>query len=322
MADVKGLEWIHGSALPFAGAATVEVRTWEDRALESSDSFAIDLESFGVPTQLVKEGLDLRAEASKQAEAAVREFWDHHPRRYLVTPPSVQEEVRLIYDSARRHAGDRLRDWLSRRVITVESREPISVSLPLFLLSAPAQPGCSAEFTTSSSQSSTLGWSVKIGGAGASDEGSVTVTATASFEAKSSQRKLIFLPITVVLETVLVSRGGTRIRGHRIDLAPLRAQRPAPGAMSLDPESKPPRGENVETYPLAKDTTGTTATYGYHYVQSRASNLKLGLPVQGADFGLTSTVTMQSSVDLKFKLRSGTDYQLYRVAEGDGLLWG
>jgi hypothetical protein len=322
MTDVNGLDWVRGTRVPFAGSATVDVRPWEDAALDSPERFSMDLAEMGLPQPEIEEGLELRTVASKEVEAAIADFWKHHPRQYWQTPPEVQREVQLIYDSARGRARERVHDWLARRVITVETRLPVKLHLPLFLLSAPSAIGCTAEFTTSTNQSNTLGWSVKIGGMGVGSEADVTITTSASFEASTGQKKLIFLPVNVVVETIVVARGGSKIRSHRIDLAGLRDQRNAPGAMLLDAEAKPALGDRVQTYPLANDSSDSTATYVYRYVQGPASNIKIGIPIQGIDVGLTSSTKMESAVEITFKLRSGIDYQLFRTAQGDGVLWG
>jgi len=313
---------VRGTAVPFVGSATMDVRSWEDVALDDQARFVHDLESLGLPLSVVQDGLEIRAAATEEVEADVRDFWKHHPVRYWETPPEVMREAQLVYDLARRRALERVRNWLTGRVITVEARQPVELSLPLFLLSAPSRAGCTATFTTSDEQSNTSGWSVRIGGVGISNEGVGTVTASASFEAGAGQRKLIFLPIRIVVETLVVTQRGSPVRSHRIDLTGLRDRRPVPGAILLDSEAKPRTGDHLETYPLAKDTSDSTATYVYRYVQESASTIRIGIPIQGVDVGITSSTKMKSAAEITFKLSSGVDYHLYRAAEGDGLLWG
>ena len=63
------------------------------------------------------------------------------------------------------------------------------------------------------------------------------------------------------------------------------------------------------------------ATYEYNYAQGSAANLRVGVKAGGVELALTSEATMELSVVLKFRLRSGIDYHSHRAAEGEGLLW-
>lgn len=321
--QVEGLEWVRGDEEGPVGTADVVLRTWEDLALESRDRFAADLRAMGLPGPVVGRGLELRDRAAQDVAEEVRAFWQDHRYRYIDTPPEVMEEVQLVYNSARRSAWAQLRDWWLGRVTTVESRESLGVRLPLFLVAAPAAPGCSVEFTTGGSEADKIGWSLTIAGTGLGGEASINVATSATFEVASGQRKVIFLPLTVVLETVVVTEPGVApLRRYRIDVAGLVDQRPAPGALLLASNALPDLGLHLETYHLAGDPTDSTATYAYTYEQKSLASLKVGIKTDVVELGLTSESAMQSSVALKFKLRSGRDYQLHQPADGDGVLWG
>jgi hypothetical protein len=320
--EVRGLEWLQGDVEPFVGTATVELRDWEELALEKRTRFSSDLRGMGLPPMLIGQGLKVRDAATAEVSKAVADFWRHHGVKYIQTPPEVEREVDLVYDSARSQAWARLRDWLAGRAIEVESRVPVDLRLPLFLLSAPGARGCSAEFTSGTGHEGNIGWSLTIAGTGLGGEGNVAVSTSATFEAANGQRKVIFLPVTVVLETLVLSeRSGAPLHLYRIDIAGLDEQDPAPGSLSLAPDTEPPLGSFVKTYPLAGDTSGTITTFGYEYRRGKAGKLTVGVTTHDVELGLTAESRMQSAVGLKFKLRSGLDYRLHKTLEGNRVLW-
>ena len=163
--QVTGLDWVRGDEQPLAGTTDVKFRSWEDIALESRERFAADLRVMGLPNSIVDQGLELRDTAAESVHKAVADFWAHHEHRYIETPPDVAEQVTEIYNSARWNAWQRLRDWWLQRKVQVESRVPKELSLPLFLVSAPAAAGCSVEFATGAEHEGKIGWSVLISGA-------------------------------------------------------------------------------------------------------------------------------------------------------------
>lgn len=323
---VDGLDWVHGTAQPLAGAAAVDVVGWEERALRDREVFARDLRSMGLGEAEVSQAVAVRDDAQADVAASVKAFWDaHHARTrryYLRTPPELGEQARLVSNSATGRAWQRLRDWWAGRVAEVESREDVEVRLPLFLLASAAGKGCRAEFTTSASSERKLGWALSIGAAGLSAEAGVTVTAEATFAAEAGQAKLVFLPVTATLEKIIVRRDGAEpARRYRVDLAGLRDASPAPGLLLLAADALPPRGPLVQTYPLAADPTRTAATYVYSYEQDKPSSVQVGLSAHGVKLGLTAESSMTSSVAVAYRLRSGRDYRLHRVRDGDGLIW-
>ncbi len=275
----------------------------------------------GLPDHLIRQGLEIRDDGRLEVDKAIAAFWSRHPKRYIDTPAAVMNEVREVYDSASRSAWSRLQDWWAGRVREVESREPLNLRLVLFVLSAPSGE-CTAELTTEGTATTNLGWSVDIAGIGLGQEGEIEVTASAGFEAINGQRKLVFVPLSVALERVVLTEPGSPpVRYWRIDVGGLQDQHPAPGVILLASDTRPPMGPLLQTYPLAGDTSASTAIYGYKYTQTCAANLKIGVKVGTAELGVTAKSTMKSSVELKFKLRSGKDYQLHSVSDSDGVLW-
>jgi hypothetical protein len=279
------------------------------------------MQDMGLPDHLIRQGLKVRDDGRLKVDKAIETFWKHHPLRYIVTPPDVMNEVDQVYDSASRSAWSRLSDWWAGRVREVESKEPLNLRLVLFLLSAPSGE-CTSELTAEGTATTNLGWSINIAGTGLGHEGEIEVTTSAGFEAINGQRKLVFVPMSVVLERiVLLEPGSLPVRYWRINVEGLKDQHPAPGVILLAIDSIPPMGPLLQTYPLAGDTSASTATYSYKYTQTCAMNLKIGVKVDQVDLGVTAKSTMKSFVELKFKLRSGKDYQLHSACDSDGVLW-
>jgi hypothetical protein len=320
---VHGLEWLRGDVQPVPGTASVALTNWEDLALADRARFVSDLQSMGLPEAVVNQGLQLRDRAAQSVDDAVGEFWASRPRRYAVTPPVVQEQATLVYNSARSTAWQRLQDWWGGQVIQVEDRRPVELHLPLFVFAAPTAAECRAKLATSIAQQKSLGWALTIVGSGLGGQGSVTVTAAATFEALSGQVKVIFLPLTVEVEEVVIrERDSHHVRRQRVDIAGLQEQRPAPGVALLDREElRPVLGPRVQTYPLASDPTGTVATYGYTYTAPTTARCQLGLTAHGVNLGVTAESILTTSVTLTYELRSGRDYRLFRVCDWHGLLW-
>ncbi len=318
---ISGQDWVRGDEEPIAGTSSVTLRSWEQAAIESRSRFLSEMQGMGLPDHLIRQGLKVRDDGRSEVDEAIAAFWKYHPRRYIDTPPDVTNEVRQVYDSASRSAWSRLRDWWAGRVTEVESKEPLNLRLVLFFLSAPSGE-CTAEFTTEGTATTNLGWSVDIAGTGLGHEGQIEVTTSAGFEAINGQRKLVFVPVSVVLESVVLSEPGSLpVRYWRIDVGGLQDQHPAPGVLLLTSDTVSPMGPLLQTYPLAGDTSASKATYSYKYTQTCAANLKIGVKVGKVELGMTAKSTMKSSVELKFKLSSGKDYHLHSARDSDGVVW-
>jgi len=319
---IRGLEWVRGQEEPFDASSTLGLIEWEHLALNEREVFAADLRALGLSEPMVAETLEFRDGEADQISEVIKTFWDRQPRRYLTTPPELQAEATLVFDSARMTARQRLRDWWNSRVTTVEQREPIELRFPLFVMGAPSVDECKAEWMGEAAYGGMVGWSVTVAGTGLGKDGRATASTSSTFEATSGQTKLIFLPITVQLEQIAINEPGQHsIRRWQIDVAGMSESHRSPGVLLLPPDAVPPRGVLVDTYPLAGDPTASTATYQRKYVQSSVRHLNVGIKARGVDLGLSAESTMTSTVALKYTLRSGVDYELYEAAVGDGLLF-
>jgi hypothetical protein len=298
MAGPTGLEWIRGEEEPVEGSSTVAWRTWEDTALDSPDDFSTALAETGFTPTEIADAMATRDAAQEEVRAAVAES----------------------AEDARRGALQRLRDWLAGRKVVVEERELVNLKLPLFLLAAPSAAGSTAQFTTSVERGSGLGWSISLSGTGLSGEAKVDASLSAGFEAAAGEAKLVFLPVIATAEKLRVTEAGRQ--SVRIDLSEMRRDEGvAPGVVLLAPDARPPIGAVEQTYPLAGDTSGAPATYKFAYKQTKSHGLKVGIKAFGADLSLESSSTLETSVSLSFGLPGGRDYELHRLAEGDGVLW-
>jgi hypothetical protein len=317
-----GVDWVRGAEQPLDGQTRIEVRSWDQLAFDRRGVFRESLRDLGLSEADVRDALKLRDTALRHANKAVSDFWADHPHSYFTIPPEVEREVNDVYGSARDSGLRRLRDWFSGRSIRVDEVEQLQIRLPLFVLAAASVPGCSARFATETTQEGQLEWSVTIYGTGLGSGGSVTTSVSAEFSATSGETKVIFLPVTVKVERVTVLEHGRRVgRGRRVDASNLQSQQQSPGLLLLAADAVPPVGKVANRFPLSGDTSGAIATYGYRYQAGNRKNLQLGLKAFGADIKVKTEVMMQRDIRLSYGLRGGSDYELYRLADGDGLLW-
>lgn len=310
--------WIHGSEQPLRGKSQVELRGWEERALDSRDGFAAGLAGIGLTSEDIEAALRVRDASAAEVSDAINSYWAAHPRRYFETPPAVEVEVEAVHAEAAQTAITRLRDWLTDRHLTAAGRESAPVHLPLFLLVAPKAAGASVAYTSTRKAGRRAAWSVTVAGNGLSGEASVSTTVTESFGANAGEAKLVFLPVNVVVEK-LVSGSGRVIT--RVDFEALSRNKPVAAIMLLDDAAKPPAGPPEQTYELGGDTSGGIATYTYSYDQKVAPMLNVGFKAFGADISLKYGPTLEASLELTFKLPGGRDYVLLRPSDTDGILW-
>jgi hypothetical protein len=321
-----------GTELPLEAKSKVVLRGWEEAALGgySSQDFASDLHAIGLPSEDVGTAIDTLWAGRSEVRHAESALWKAQEARwahYFSEPPGLDaavDEARQNLEQVQGTALRRLRDWFAGRQIVVDARQLVEVRLPLFVLAAAAETGCSATYKTTSERGRGLGWTVDIAGTGMGGDATVTSSVTSTFTAEARQGVLVFLPVTVAIEDVRVTAadGATLGSGHRIDVAPARRKRPVPGALLLDHQALPrPDRRPVQTYPLAGYGPGVPASYEYIHEQTRRSQLKIGVKAAGVGLSVTGEARMNSAITLTYVLVGGRDYQLYRTARGEGLVW-
>jgi len=318
---ITGLEWVRGKKQPLESFGWLEVPSWEEAALANRDTFASNLRSLGMSDESIFEVLDIRdAGAGKLATAAER----LEPYRNVMfsVPHPEYVEAQRVYDSTRESAWRNLRDWWNRRVTSIESIAPLEIDIPLFVLGTPIVPGCKAEWASEKEFRAGSGWSLQIVGSGLGSDVGATFIESASFEASSGETKLIFCPVTVQIERIEIREPKKPvIRQWRIDVAGLSESRLQLGLLLLDPDVVPSRGRSVAKYRLADDPSDSIATYTYKYTQTAATRVNVGINIHDVQLGLSAISTFASGVEVKYLLKTGADYELFRSEDSEGLLF-
>jgi hypothetical protein len=81
-------------------------------------------------------------------------------------------------------------------------------------------------------------------------------SAEASFTAAAGQTKVVFQPLKLMLQRVVVLLDGRQVGGGvQVDIGSVRTDS-SPGLRLLSAEARPPAGPSVKRFPLADDTTG------------------------------------------------------------------
>jgi len=324
--EIVGLPWLHGTDERIGGhgaVADVTVIPWEEAALANPSRFADELRTLGLRVEDIDASVDLAASGKAEADTAVSNFWATRGHNFF-EDPADPARAKQIYNSAQASGLSKLRNWWKDRniCIQVEERTEVSLQLPLFLISAPGIPGCSATFTTESFEGHGFGWSVTIMGTGLGADSSVQASASATFKAASGETKVVFLPATVFVEKITVlDRGAPIYNGYRIDVAGIHKQNYAPAVMLLDANSLPPLGRKDKDYQLGGDTSGGITTYKHTYMRTKKPFKRLGIKTHGVELELSVQSEMSKRKELVYDLRGGYDYVLHRVADWDGLLW-
>jgi len=320
MSPVEGLDWLSGVEEPLEATTDVKLAGWEEVAIASPERFAADLTALGIPPSQVEEGVALGRDAQAEIATAVEAYWASQPLRYADTPPEREAEVQQVYSLAYDGALRRIADWLAGRKLEVVESNLEKVNVPLFVLSAPDRPRACVTFKAEATQKRKIGWSVEVAGTGLGSEATITTTVSSAFTAGPGEFKTVFLPLTVSVERVRVQQRGATV-GTRVNVERLADQHPVPGILRLDPGSYPKAGEHEQTYEIAGDPSGAIATYGYSYDQAKVPTVKLGVKAFGADLSVSCEATLETAVSLTFELPGGKDYELYRTAGTDGVMW-
>jgi hypothetical protein len=322
MATIATADWMEGDVLPLA--AKVERRGWVDwdDAPVDRDAFEISLREDGVPANEIEEVLVLRDEYIALAE---RYHALDDPR--LGEPPSLRhyggeggdESPPFMKDV--RAARWRLIDWMQGRGFDRESSELVEVRIPLFALAAADVEGCTAKLAVAEHRSKwVIDWGIKVFGPGLSGTVGFTVSSTASFSAAHGETKVIFLPVSFTVESGTVTKHGKVVgTARRAEMFSVKSG--ALGLLLLEKGKEPPIGDLVQSYPLAGDTSGAVATYEYTAEKAASRKMSLGAKVFGAELSIGTEITRNNQMVLTYGLRGGSDYELHRVTDGDGLVW-
>lgn len=283
--------------VPLEGESSVQMHGWEQVAVDDVDRFAADLRTLGLPEHEVERGAQILHSAEADASEAERA----HP-------------------STRDNALTRVKDWLTSKRIVVQTRDPVHVRVPMFVLAADSRPGCAAMINRADGQSRALSWSVTIRGAGLSGDVTITCSLLSSITLEAGQAFLMFLPVTAAVEQVHVAAkdGSTLGSGQRVDLSPV-AQH-APAAILFDSRVLPAPGPSLQNYALS-GYSGAPVEYQYVYSQQHTYTHQLAAKTATAELSLTCAVSMTTPATLSFTLVGGRDYELCQLTDADGLVW-
>lgn len=322
MATIATADWMEGDVLPLD--AKVERRglfTWDDAPVDR-DAFESSLRDEGVPDDEIEEALQLRDE---YIELADRYNAFAHAR--LGVPERLKQyggeggDEGPAFMTDIHEARRRLVDKMMGRGFELEASELVEVRIPLFTLAAADSEGCSANLAVAERRSKwVIDWGIKVFGSGLSGTAGFSVSSTASFSAMHGETKVIFLPVSFTVQSGTVTKRGKAVgSARRADLLSVKGG--ALGLLLLEKGLEPPIGERVETYLLAGDTSGAVATYEYTAEKMASRKMNLGAKVLGAELSIGTEITRNNQMVLTYGLRGGRDYELHRVADGDGLVW-
>lgn len=323
MATVATPEWMKGEVLPREGdaEARTESRYYQDAPLFHRDLFEQSLDDESIPAAERDEVLQLRDDYVDRA----RELHLTEPARpgRPEDLPSfggeggddLPPEIKDLYSRRLR-----LWDWLAQIGFEAEASETVELRVPLFVISAADDSGCTASIDFYTEKIHQQEWGVTVYGTGLSAAGSLTVTTRSKFTTTNGETKVVFLPVSFRVESGTITKRGKPFGpGRRADMRTLTSS--ALGILLLAPGAKPPLGERVQRYQLADDTSGASATYEYRYQKKAAHKLSIGAKAFGADLSLNVEVGLVHAITVGYELRGGTDYDLHDLSEGDGLLW-
>ena len=141
---ITGLDWVQGKEEPLETfSRRIEKIAWDDVALDDRVGFDASLRSAGLSEQSVLEALAVRDLAADELLPATERLEPYENVSFSESPPDYIE-AQQFYFTTRRSALERLRDWWRQRVTVIDSIEPLTVRIPLFVLGTPSVQGCTA----------------------------------------------------------------------------------------------------------------------------------------------------------------------------------
>jgi hypothetical protein len=320
--DITGPGWVHGEEEPLETfSRTLERTAWDDVALDDRVAYEAALREAGMSEKSVLDAVLARDDAAAEMAEAIERLKPYRGVAFKGPPPDYIEAQEL-YRTQRVSAQRKLRRWWKKNVKVVGS-EQRTVVIPLFVLGTPSVQGCKAEWTNEIASVFTAGWTLHVAGSGFGSDSGNTYVESASFEASSGEHKVIFCEADLRIEHIEIrQKGGPPVQRSRIDLAGMAQSSPRLGLLLLAPDAVPARGPLAYRFPLAGDPSDSSATFTRKYSQDKTKNVSVGIDVHGVQLGLTATSDFGSSVEIKYTLKTGTDYELFHAADCDGLLFG
>lgn len=309
-----------GADIALEGESSVQMRGWESVAMEDADRFAAELRTLGMPEHDVADGAQMLQSVAADASEAAKAFLDRQPPGQPTASDDLVAEADRIRASTRDNAFTRVRDWLANRRVVVDSREPVEVRVPLFVLAACSTPGCAAMFNKVAGQNQAPNWSITIWGAGLSGGVTITSSLLSSVTVQAGQACLLFLSVPAAVEQVhvIAKDGSTLGSGQRVDLS-LAAQHRV-GGLLFDSRALPTPGPSLQNYELS-GYSGAPVEYEYQYAQHGVRMRQVDVKAAAAELSLQCEISMITSATLAYTLVGGRTYKLCELADTDGLVW-
>jgi hypothetical protein len=282
----------------------------------------MNLRLSGLSEESVSEALAVRDLGAAELVEAAERLKPYEGISFAVSPPGYIE-AQNFYRERRRSALQKLGDWWNQRVTVVASTEPLTVRIPLFVLGTPSVPNCKAEWTNEIISGISRGWALQLVGSGFGSDAGNTYISSASFEAASADTKLIFCDVALQLEHIEIrQKNRPPVRQWRIDLTSVAKGKLWPGLLLLSPDAVPARGDFVRPFQVAGDPTSSSATFTATYSRTATKKVNVGLNVHGVQLGLTANSDFGSSIEIKYTLKTGIDYELFYARDCNGYLFG
>jgi len=238
--------------------------------------------------------------------------WDEHAVKKF-----IKDYQKLVsQDLAPLTLASKVRAMLGRRKMVVEESWRETVDVPLYRFGAPRTEGVAVTYRESMKVSTEIGWKLQVFGVGTGDTRHLSVVNQRTFIATDGQCKLVFVPIPMRVQRIVVYEQGQLIgRGVRAEVArPRRAHDIAfsrRGCKNL-PKNACQAAENDETLDVIEcDLTQLPSRETYSEERRWASDLSRDLALffkNVVEIGPVVRVQRVRELALECVLSGGTHY--------------
>jgi hypothetical protein len=216
-----------------------------------------------------------------------------------------------------------LSSLLMGRYVKTGASVPIQEKVPICVFDSPRTPRSEVAFEASEASSLNVSWSVTVPGAGFGANGKLTVTVAQGFKSSKGERKIVFVPLDLLL-TTYEDRFDSSRKILSVEINP-DAPSSFEGIRTVTDDEEWRRLcdplEPAKLAPFSEDKSGEIATVTLANQAEVAFFHELGLKYQG--IGAKTKVKIESKVKTQFKckLPVGRDYRIARPRDRSGLLF-
>jgi hypothetical protein len=300
---------------------------WTEMAMASPEEVRRGLAELGVPPDRLEPAVADYAAELKALQATPL----FNPRAHYYARGHPEAYEAMVWErrrSDRERLSKRLRDVLSRQQLRVREETRIRIELPLFLLAAPPVPDSLASFETTATTTYGRGWQVIVRGTGTGRTVQTEISDVGRFSASGGERKLVFLPATLVATAVDVLERGKKVgEGCRTEVVFTEGRvrhNQAVRVLTSDAEPPGPFTETgIESFELERAGSGVTE-YSRGVTDSQSGRVQLGVTAFGVGVSVEASITRDREYALSFALPSGWHYECARIAGphvADGIRW-